>query len=124
MRFIDKAVPRCLQHPPLVYNLNVGNIVPFKHRYELERHFARHGQEFNATTAEEYEELADEFMTGALRDGAEECVRNNGDLVRFDSRTSEFGIRGVAGYIRTFMIVVPLPSSRQTARQYYLSVCG
>jgi len=41
--------------------------VPFKHRYDLQRHFVRHGDEFGATTADEYARLADAFMMGPLR---------------------------------------------------------
>jgi len=43
-------------------NLMVDNAVPFKHRHGLERHFVRHGDQFNAKTADEYERLADDFM--------------------------------------------------------------
>lgn len=108
----------------LVYNCaNVASSVPFKHRYDLQRHFARHGQEFGVETADEYERLADAFMAGSLRDGALECFRANGDLVRFDPRTEEFGILVTAGHIATFMIVQPLPGSRQTSLQYFRSQC-
>lgn len=95
----------------------------FKHRYDLERHFARHGQEFRAATADEYESLAEAFMMGPLRDGVRECVRANGDLVRFDPRTNEFGILSTSGCIATFMIVRPLASSRKTSLQYFLEQC-
>lgn len=97
--------------------------VPFKHRFDLERHFARHGQEFLAETADEYERLADVFMTGTLRAGASECFRSNGDLVRFDPRTDEFGVRSVVGLICTYMIVRPLPHHGQTSLQYFQSNC-
>ncbi len=108
----------------LVYNCErVARTVPFKHRYDLERHFARHGQEFGAANADEYEARAEAFMTGPLREGVLECSRPNGDLVRFDPRTEEFGIRATAGHIVTFMILRPLPSSRQTSLQYFRSKC-
>ena len=67
--------------------------------------------------------MADAFMTGPLREGALECFRANGDLVRFDPRTDEFGILTMAGHIATFMIVQPLPSARRTSMQYFQSNC-
>lgn len=102
---------------------NVANAVPFKHRYDLSRHFARHGQEFQASTADEYERLADAFMIGPLRQGALECLNTEGNIVRFDPRTEEFGVLTGAGHIATFMIVRPLPSSRQTSMDYFRSKC-
>jgi len=70
----------------------------------------------------EYERLADSFMTGPLREGALECTRD-GDLVRFDPRTNEFGVLSADGHVETFMVLRPLPSSRQTALQYFQSNC-
>lgn len=97
--------------------------MPFKHRFDLERHFARHGDELLAKSADEYERLAEAFMMGPVRDGALECFRVNGDLVRFDPRTNEFGILATAGNVVTFMIVKQLPSSQQTPLQYFRSNC-
>lgn len=108
---------------PLMYNLVVDNAVPFKHRHDLERRFVRHGDRFNAKTADEYEKLADDFMTKALGEGTSECCRPNGDFVRFDPKTLKFRLRAAAGYIRTFMVVKTLPSDRLTAWEYYLSNC-
>ena len=100
----------------------VANAVPFKHRYDLNRHFARHGEDFGAESADEYESLADAFMKGPLRHGALECTRD-GDLVRFDPRTDEFGVLTREGHVATFMILRPLPSDRQTALEYFQSNC-
>ena len=79
--------------------------------------------EFGVETADEYGRLADAFMLGVRRLGVLECSRANGDLVRFDPSTSEFGVRTAAGFVLTYMIVVPLPSSHQTALQYFQSNC-
>jgi len=97
--------------------------VPFKNRHNLERHFVRHGQEFGAATAAEYEKKADAFMTKPLHAGILECHRRNGDSVRFDPKTNQFGVSTSAGEILTFMIVTPLAGSTQTALQYYESAC-
>ncbi len=108
----------------LLYNReSFASAVPFKHRYSLERHFVRHGHEFHAASADEYERLAEAFMMEQLRAGALECRRTNGDLVRFDPRTNEFGVLSAAGHIATFMIVQPLPGDQQTPLQYFRSNC-
>jgi hypothetical protein len=110
-------------HFPLRYNFgDLAHAVPFKHRYDLKRHFVRHGEEFGTKTADEYERLADAFMMGPLRDGALECSRD-GDLVRFDPGTNEFGVLTTDGHIATFMVLRPLPSDPQTPLQYFQSNC-
>ena len=73
--------------------------MPFKHRYDRERHFVRHGQQFSVGNADQYERLADQFLIGPVREGALECFRTNGDRVRFDPRTEEFGVLSRAGYV-------------------------
>jgi hypothetical protein len=108
--------------PADVQSGDVANSVPFKHRYDLQRHFVRHGEEFGATTADEYERLADSFMIGPLRDGALECNRE-GDLIRFDPRTKEFGVLATQGHVATFMVLTMLPSQRMTALEYFQSNC-
>jgi pyocin large subunit-like protein len=98
--------------------------VPFKQRHQLDRHFVRHGEEFNVTTAEEYERLADAFLLGPLRQGAMECIRpRDGASLRFDPNTAEYGVLSEDGYVWTYMIWKPLPSSNQTALQYFQSDC-
>jgi pyocin large subunit-like protein len=97
--------------------------VPFIHRHDLERHFARHGEEFGALTALAYERLADNFMIKSLSGRIRECYRGNGDRVRFDPKTDTFGVMAASGYLATFMVVKSLAHSRQTATQYFESNC-
>jgi len=52
-----------------------------------------------------------------------ECLRSNGDLVRFDPRTDEFGVRAQAGHISTYLIARPLPHAGQTSVEYFQSNC-
>jgi pyocin large subunit-like protein len=77
--------------------------------------------EFRVTEAE-YERRADEFLIGNLREGAEECMRSNGDKVRFDARTDEFGVLSAEGFVKTYMIARPLPHAG-TSRDYFKSNC-
>jgi len=58
-----------------------------------------------------------------LPNGVLQCLRTNGDRVRFNPSTNEFGVFTTAGHIATFMIVHPLPSSGQTSLQYFQSNC-
>jgi hypothetical protein len=53
-------------------------------------HFKDHGEDFGATSAEQYEKMADNFMTNSLGKSTLEKVRANGDIVRYDTVTEEF----------------------------------
>jgi filamentous hemagglutinin len=69
-------------------------------------HFQRHGGDFDARTAEEYEKMARDFLNAPLDTSAGsvlECVRrSNGDTIRFDTITEAFAIMRSDGIIRTF----------------------
>lgn len=52
--------------------------VPFASVAERDIHFRKHGHEFGAANAAEYEQLADGFMCGALPLNVSECIRPNG----------------------------------------------
>ncbi len=98
--------------------------MPFKHRFARDHHFERHGEEVSAKTADEYEKLADAFMTGPLRQGMRHCVRlRDGALIRFDPATSEYGVQNADGNINTFMLLVIPPTSTDTPAQYFERDC-
>ena len=79
--------------------------VPFANQYERESHFVRHGAEFGAANAIEYETIADAFMYGALEPDARQCVRPNGiDTVRFNFVT-HFQAIAHPRALRTFYVV-------------------
>jgi pyocin large subunit-like protein len=97
-------------------------------------HFLAHGQEIGATTADEYEAMADHFMTKPKTESMHECVRRGKILCRYDSSTQEYGAMVVAGNLLTYFIPVPgahlSPGSRpwwmhgwSTNLQYFLSRC-
>ena len=94
--------------------------------YLLGDHFDRHGHQFGAVTEAQYEAMAIAFITKVLSaspvkcracltcaylayGAVHECVVH-GDIIRFDTRTHEFGVLGVNGYIRTYY----KPDSRWT----------
>lgn len=79
-------------------------------------HWGAHGDDFKAGTPDEYEHLADEFLTKTLAAGMQEHIRSRGDKIRYDPRTEEFGIMDVGGVIRTYFIPVPCSSLPATER--------
>ena len=90
---------------------------------ELLDHFDRHGAEVGAASPEEYQWKADTFLGRPLEPPIRECKRNNGDRVRFDPRTDEFGILSAHDVIRTYFTPKPRASGRRGKLQYFLRQC-
>lgn len=83
--------------------------MPFANADEREIHFKKHGYEFNANTALEYEQMADVFMTMPLTLAMRECTRPNGtDRLRINITNSHFGVGVVASDVIQTYYVVPL----------------
>lgn len=77
---------------------------------ELKLHFVKHGTEFGAPTDAEYERLAAHFLTAPLRPGVLECTRKCGDIVRYDTATTEYGVLSATLAIRTYFKPRPCSS--------------
>ncbi len=75
--------------------------MPFQPR-ELAKHFIKHGTDFGATNSIQYEAFADRFMTSPLHYNLKQCERRNGDIVRYDVVTEEFGVLAATGILRTY----------------------
>lgn len=87
-------------------------------------HFARHGVDFGARTEEEYEAMADKFLGGPLSIGTRQCVTStNGDLIRYNFLTEEFGVLSKDGVIRTYMKPKPSAHRRRTNNVYFEERC-
>jgi filamentous hemagglutinin len=71
---------------------------------KLEDHANRHGSDFGASTAAEYEQQANTFTNGPLGHGVLEKTRPNGDIIRYNDVTGEFGIAQPDGTIRTYYL--------------------
>ncbi|GAA3320475.1 RHS repeat-associated core domain-containing protein [Arthrobacter ramosus] len=86
-----------------------GNFnVKFGSEAKLGDHFNRHGSDFRATSAEQYEKMASEFLISPLRgNGTLQKIRGNGDIVRYDPKSGEFGVLSNSGVIRTYYIPDP-----------------
>jgi filamentous hemagglutinin len=67
-------------------------------------HFKKHRKEFSEVmpTEIEYELRADAFLGGPLGQTTLECKRQNGDILRYDPASEEFGVLLKSGHIRTY----------------------
>ena len=69
---------------------------------ELADHFRKHRADFNVSSDKQYEVLADRFLASPIKSTQMECVRQNGDRIRYDMNTRELGVISRAGVIRTY----------------------
>lgn len=79
-------------------------------RDDLLEHFANHGEDFGATTPQEYEAMADNFMTKPRTLTIRECIRQPGGILcRYDLATEEYGVMDTGGRVITYFVPVPAP---------------
>jgi filamentous hemagglutinin len=101
--------------------------MPFQDTLERDLHFAKHGHEFGASDAIEYERMADAFMFGAMAIEVRECTRpHSGDRIRFGFITYRFGVVcAVPQFVRTFHVVrLPLIMRHGGTAGYFAWQCG
>jgi pyocin large subunit-like protein len=67
-----------------------------------EQHFRRHGEEFGARTAEEYEQLAMSFVRRRGTDGVESFVSGDGFVFMYEPSANTFLIHRSGGELVTF----------------------
>jgi len=100
--------------------------MPFASPYKRDIHFSRHGAKFGAATAEQYEQMADEFLFGMMDHDTREGFRIN-DRLRFKDSNRHFGVAAIAApeHIRTFY---PVPAIKITNRggcaAFFTYECG
>jgi len=82
-------------------------------------HFADHGAEFGAKSAAEYEILAGQFLTIKGNPDIQETIEEDGDIVRFNAKTNEFGILGPGGQIRTYYKPDPSLHGKRNNQYYF-----
>ena len=98
-------------------------IVPFADPTRRALYFRKHGAEFAVATEGAYEAMAERFMNLPLRQPVLECVRRNGDRVRFDPTTDEFGIARSIGAILSYYKPQPAVHLRPSNMQYFREQC-
>lgn len=86
---------------------------------QLKDHFDRHGGDFGAKDAGDYQSKAAGFLTGAPKDGVQQFTRKNGDVVRFDPKTNEFGVVKKDGTIKTYYKPDPQVHHHATNQDYF-----
>ena len=79
----------------------------FESLLQLKRHFGEHGDDFRASNAIDYEQMADEFLGGEKREGVHECIRRCGARVRYDPSSEAYGVLDAELIIRTYYKPVP-----------------
>lgn len=87
---------------------------------QLIDHFTRHGTDFGARSAAEYEAQASRFLNGPRNSRMLETVRTNGDIVRYDPATEEFGVLRKDGTIRTYYKPDPSVHGYPSNLDYFL----
>jgi hypothetical protein len=71
-------------------------------------HFQKHsGRMQNVATPSDYEARADALFVTPRPTDILECTRLDGDVVRFNPRTDEYGVVGPGLIIRTYYVPVP-----------------
>jgi hypothetical protein len=91
----------------------------FGDQAKLQDHFARHGGDFGAKSAREYQAQAAVFLGDSKSLGVLEKVRANGDIVRFNPSTDEFGVVSGGGVIRTYYKPDPAVHGRGSNLDYF-----
>jgi filamentous hemagglutinin len=82
-------------------------------------HFERHGADFGAISPSEYERMASDILRQSNPEVALEKIRKNGDIVRYNPSTEEFGILSKDGVIRTYYKPDPSVHGLKTNLEYF-----
>ncbi len=77
---------------------------------ELADHFRKHRADFTVPTDRDYEALAERFLANPAAPYLMECIRRSGDVVRYNTVTTEYAVRSSTGIIRTYFKPVPCSS--------------
>ena len=98
--------------------------VPFANSHERADLFKKHGADFGAKSDRQYEAMADAFLLGPKSSTALDYTRSQGDVVRFDPVTDEFGVLSATGEVRTYFKPVPgVTHARSTNLAYFEVSC-
>ena len=81
-------------------NVKTETIYTFRNNYLLREHFDKHGNEFDYSSAEEYENGASAVINDP--DALHKTEKDDGDDIYYLERTNELVIVSTDGYIRTY----------------------
>ena len=92
---------------------------------KLNGHFLLHGWEFGATSASNYQALADTFLGTPMNADTIECIRaRENDKIRYNPVTNEFGVLRDSNIIRTYFKPTPVWHGLPTNLDYFLQECA
>lgn len=91
----------------------------FSSEKELQRHFDKHGKDFGSKNPAEYRSQADKFLNTERSPGTLEKIRDNGEIVRFNPKTDEFGVTKPDGIIKTYFRPNPKIHGKPTNLDYF-----
>lgn len=97
----------------------VGGYGEFATQDGLNEHFQKHGGACGAANVAVYGAMAKTFLTGPLAVGTLEKKRGNGDAIRYNPNTEEFGVISTAGVVRTYFIPNPAVHGYPTNLDYF-----
>lgn len=97
----------------------------FRDASNLREHFGKHGAEVGALTEAEYLSLAKRFLERPMEREDKDCIRpRDGDYIRYNAKTHEFGVIANDGFIRTYVILDPGDHAYSTNAGYFLAECA
>jgi hypothetical protein len=99
--------------------MNAGRLPRFANEQVLIDHFVDHGAEFGLKAASEYEAQAGQFLITAANSDIRQKILDDGDVVRFNPKTNEFGILSPDGRIRTYYILDTARHPNQSNLDYF-----
>ncbi len=91
---------------------------------ELHDHFKKHGKRLGILTVAEYQRRADVFLGGKRKITTLHHVRKQGDIVRYDIWSKEFGILSNTGVIRTYYKPNRATHGKPFHVCYYMAECN
>lgn len=94
--------------------------MPFEAAYKRFEHYDKHcvrRGEFPGLSELQYEAHADAFLTARRRLTTIQCRRPQGDIVRFDLVSKEFGVFNRKGFVTTYFVAKPMYHG------YHLNTC-
>lgn len=92
---------------------------------QLTDHFTRHGSVLGISTEVEYLERADAFCAGTKTNEIAECIRaREGDRIRYNGRTEEYGVLRADNVIRTYYKLTDAITICGSGYAYFIGECA
>jgi hypothetical protein len=115
--------PRCTADM-IVNGLNIKDLPqagPFDPAL-LQQHFNDHGGDFGAKTPQQYQQEAEDFLSGDPPSGTFQVTRSNGDTIRFDPFTGYYGVVTAATPTRSPKVRTFYKMQRSSVNQLFADV--